>query len=100
MEIKEDPQFRAEIINKIREREFNVRTGIHQSDLNYCLNKQTLRKLNPREDSEQDVLVFSIGWSTQSFLTSKFGDAPTIEKDGIFVTPDMLLCPKCGGTLG
>ena len=90
MEIKEDPQFRAEIINKIREREFNVRTGIHQSDLNYCLNKQALRKFNPVEDSEQDVLVFSVGWSTQSWISGQTEDEPELEKDGIIVTRDAL----------
>jgi len=100
MEINEDSKFRAELLKKIRDREFSERTGIHMSDLNYCLNKQLLRKIKSKEDTDQETLIFSIGWSTQSFLTSKFGDAPTIEKDGIQVTPDMLLCPKCGGIIG
>jgi len=89
MEITESPEFRAELITMMREREFTNRTGVHMSDLNYCLNKQALRKLQPKEDSEQDILIFSLGWATQRWLTGQ-DDEPGIEKDGIIVTCDAL----------
>jgi len=95
MQIEEDAQFRAEIIKKIRQREFNERTGIHSSDLNFCLNKQALRKSQPKEDTEQEVLIYSIGWSTQRWLTNKEEDVEPIEVDGIIVTADALACPNC-----
>lgn len=91
MEITEDIQFRAELLKKIREREFSERTGIHMSDLNYCLNKQALRKFKPREDTDQETLIYSIGWATQRWLTSMDEDEPEKEVDGIKVTCDALI---------
>lgn len=95
MEVYDSPEARAEIIRRIREREFTEeRTGIHQSDLNYCLNKQLLRRTNPIDDpakNEQDLLIFSIGWATQRWLTGKDEDEAPIELDGIIVTLDSVL---------
>lgn len=91
MEIVEDLGFRAELLKKIREREFSERTGIHMSDLNYCLNKQALRKFKPKEDTDQETLIFSIGWATQRWLTSMDEDEPEKEVDGIKVTCDALI---------
>lgn len=93
MEIIEDALFRAELIKKIREREFSERTGIHQSDLNYCLNKQALRKFYPKEDTDQETLIFSIGWATQRWLTGASEDEPEKIVDGIKVTCDALMTP-------
>jgi len=69
------------------------------SDLNYCLNKQSLRKLYPVVDTDKEVLLFSLGYATQTWLAGKFGDASTKEIDGIVVTPDSLVCPECGGAI-
>ncbi len=90
MEIVEDAQFRAELIEKIRMREFAERTGVHMSDLNFCLNKQMLRKVKPLPDTEQEILLFSVGWASQRWLTSKDVDEPSKEVDGILVTCDSL----------
>lgn len=94
MEITEDIQFRAELLKKIREREFSERTGIHMSDLNFCLNKQALRKFKPKEDTDQETLIFSIGWATQRWLTGQREDEPEKEVDGIKVTCDALYSHK------
>lgn len=94
MEIVEDAQFREELLEKIREREFSERTGVHMSDLNYCLNKQALRKFKPREDTDQEILIYSIGWATQRWLTSMDEDEPSKEVDGILVTCDALYSHK------
>ncbi len=96
MEIKVDEKFRAWILNKIREREFSVREGTHQSDLVYCLNKSAFRRLYPQEDTDQETLLFSVGFSTQRWLTGVEQDVPQIEKDGIIVTLDAIVCPECG----
>jgi len=47
------------------------------------------------EPTETEVLTFSIGWSTQRWLTGKDEDEEGIELDGIIVTPDVILdgCP-------
>ena len=97
MDIRIDLEARAELIRRIQEREFSERTGIHMSDLNYCLNKQMLRRMYPVEDPakvEQDLLLFSIGWSTQRWITGKDEDEEPITVDGITVTLDSLLYGK------
>lgn len=97
MKITLDSQFKTHILKKIAEREFRERTGIHSSDLIYCLNKQALRRLKPIEVSEEDLLKYSLGWASQRWLTGKLEDVPEIEKDGIITTLDALICPECGG---
>jgi len=97
MNITEAPEFRAELIKQIAEREFSERTGVHCSDLIYCINKQALRKLNPRDDTDQETLIFSIGWATQRWLTGEGEDVEELEVDDIKVTVDALMCPKCNG---
>jgi len=91
VEIIEDLAFKAELLKKIREREFAERTGVHQSDLVYCLNKQALRKLDPKGDTEHETLLFSLGWATQRWLTGQTEDEPEREVDGIGVTCDSLV---------
>lgn len=88
MEIIRDEEFQKEILAKIAVREFSERTGIHGSDLIYCLNKQAIRKLCPKPSTEREVLLFSLGWATQRWLTGKDEDEPEVEVDGIKVTPD------------
>jgi len=90
MEIIEDREFRQELLQKIERREFKERTGVHGSDLIYCLNKQALRKLNPLDVSDSELLLFSLGWSTQRWLTGQDEDEPEKEVDGIIVTCDAL----------
>lgn len=88
MEITLDPKFREKILKKIHDREFGIREGIHQSDLNYCLNKSAFRRLYPQEDTEQETLTFSMGYATQRWLTGQGKDQPEVEVDGIKVTLD------------
>ena len=88
MEIIRDEAFKAALIKRIAEREFQERTGVHGSDLIYCLNKQALRRMQPQEPEEHETLLFSLGWSTQRWLTGELEDAAPIELDGIIVTPD------------
>ena len=95
MNITEDIDFRQVLINRIAEREFSVRTGVHCSDLIYCLNKQALRRLYPVPDTDKQVLLYSIGWATQRWLTGKDKDVAEKEVDGIIVTCDDMYegCP-------
>lgn len=88
MEVSEAPEFRQALIKKIAEREFAERTGTHCSDLLYCLNKQALRRRLGDQPTEQDTLLFSLGWATQRWLSHKWTDEAPIEMDGILVTCD------------
>ncbi len=88
MNIQPDPTFRGVVLKKIEAREFSERKGIHQSDLNYCLNKQALRRMRPIATSDADLLLYSLGWATQRWLTGQDKDVPEEEQDGIIVTLD------------
>ncbi|XUX01193.1 MAG: hypothetical protein TUN42_04185 [Dehalogenimonas sp.] len=87
MQITRDPEFEKGLLARIAQREFNERTGVHQSDLVYCLNKTALKKLWPMEPTTSELLTYSIGWSTQRWLTGRPDEEPII-KDGITVTLD------------
>jgi hypothetical protein len=88
MQITPDPEFRKVMLDKIAQREFHERKGIHQSDLTYCLNKQALRRLDPRPITDSDLLLFSLGYMSQRWLTGQDNDMPEEEQDGITVTLD------------
>lgn len=88
MRIVEDNQFRAVVLKAIEHREFRERLGVHQSDLTYCLNKQALRRLHPADVNDADLLLYSLGYSTQRWLTGQDVDLPEKEVDGIIVTLD------------
>ena len=88
MNIQLDPEFRALVLKVIEQREFRKRIGVHQSDLTYCLSKQALRRLHPVEVTDADLLLYSLGYSTQRWLTGQDTDLPEKEVDGIIVTLD------------
>jgi len=96
VKITESPTFRANLLAKIAAREFAERTGVHCSDLLYCLNKQAMRRLHPEEPTDSELLLYSLGWSTQAWISGKFVDSCPVEKDGIIVTCDAVVCPCCG----
>lgn len=91
MEIRSDPEFAKQLLEIIAQREFRERVGIHSTDLVYCLNKQYLRKACPKESTAEEVLHYSLGWSTQRWLTGSFEPETEFEVDGITVTPDTLV---------
>lgn len=88
MKIERDFQFEQWMLDRIAEREFSERKGVHSSDLIYCLNKQALRKLAPIPPTKHELLLYSLGWASQRWLSGKDKDEPEIEVDGITVTPD------------
>ena len=90
MEIVIDEEFRRELLDKITMREFKERTGVHSSDVVYCVNKQGLRRRNPTIEADHVQLIYSLGWSTQRWLTGQTEDEPSREVDGILVTCDAL----------
>jgi len=91
MKIDPCPEFRKQLLERIAKREFKERTGVHSSDLIYCLNKQALRRLKPKPINDNDLLLYSLGWSTQRWLTGQDEDEPEIEVDGIIVTADAVV---------
>ena len=88
MKITESKARHDALLQRIAEREFGARTGTHQSDLVYCLNRQALRKLKPKPPTDSEVLTFMRGHASQAWLTGKFNDQPPVTVDGITVTLD------------
>ncbi len=88
MQVERDLKFEAELVRRMAEAEFSERTGTHITDLCYCLNKQALRRLNPLPTTRHEILLYSMGWATQRWLTGKSTDEDEIEVDGIKVTLD------------
>ncbi len=90
MEIIKDLEAKQEILHRIESHDFQNRAGIHQSDLVFCLNKALLRRTCPKPASESTILRWGRGLASQRWLSDKLEDEPTIELDGIQVTPDAL----------
>jgi len=90
MQITVDLEHKNKVLKKIAEREFYERSGTHNSDLIFCLNRQALRKLYPVEPTEHELLLYSLGWASQRWLTGQDKDIPEIIVDGIVVTLDAL----------
>jgi hypothetical protein len=90
MKITPNAPFREKLLKQIAEREFKERTGVHCSDLIYCPQKQAFRRLYPESPSDDDLLLFSLGWATQRWLTGELEDEVPIEQDGIIVTMDCM----------
>jgi hypothetical protein len=68
-----------------------VRTGIHLSTLVYCLTRSYLDQTQFIKPTDQEVLLFSLGYGLQDVLTPKEATTPTIVRDGITYRPDMMI---------
>lgn len=88
MQIVESPAFREEILKAMAAREFKERLGVHCTDLIYCLNKQAWRRLTGAMPTDQELLLYSLGWATQRWITGTFVPEKEYVVDGITVTPD------------
>jgi hypothetical protein len=71
------------------------REGIHLSTLVYCLTRsyfdQTIE--DAVDPTDEELLLFSLGYGLQEVLTPTSADTPTFEKDGIVYRPDMTFDP-------
>ena len=66
------------------------REGIHLSTLVYCLTRSFFDQLAPVEPTDEEVMLFSLGYGLQDVLTPKEATTPTYEKDGITFSPDFV----------
>ncbi|KKN78297.1 hypothetical protein LCGC14_0351560 [marine sediment metagenome] len=92
MKVISDELFKAKILDQIKTRDFGDRTGLHFSDLNYCLRKAYFRKKYPDIGgnlSEQTILKFSIGLALEKWITGDY-EQKEVEVDGILLTPDFV----------
>lgn len=72
------------------------REGIHLSTLVYCLTRSFFDQLAPIEPTDEEVMLFSLGFGLQDVLTPKEAETPVYEKDGITFSPDFVLMVEAG----
>lgn len=72
---------------KIKDR----REGIHLSDLIYCLTRSFFNQKQMIEPTDEEVMLFALGFGLQDVLTPKESTTPVYEKDGITYSPDLVL---------
>jgi hypothetical protein len=93
MEVRDNLQLDKLIIThladkyKIREK----REGRHLSTLVYCLTRGFLDNSIPPEPTDEEVMLFALGYGLQEVITPSQATTPTYSKDGITYRPDMLL---------
>jgi len=74
------------------------REGIHLSTLVYCLTRSFFDQLAPVEPTDEEVMLFALGYGLQDVLTPTGAGKLVCIKDGITYSPDFLL--KLNGSLG
>lgn len=68
-----------------------VREPNHLSSFVYCRTKCFLDHEQAAEPSDEEVLLFALGYGLQDVLTPIDAKAPLVEKHGITYRPDMIL---------
>ncbi len=93
MKRTDNPELKNKILDhladlyKIKE----VRESNHLSSYISCRTKSFLDHKQTTEPTEQEVMLFALGYGLQDVLTPKEASAPVINKDGIIYSPDMIL---------
>jgi len=89
----DNPELKRKILEhlaslyKIKE----VREEGHLSSYITCRTKSFLDQKQTTEPTEQEVMLFSLGYGLQDVLTPPDATAPVITRDGITYRPDMIL---------
>lgn len=94
MKITDNPELSRIILThlsdlyKIRQK----REGIHLSTLIYCLSRSYFdnQSITPIVPTDEEVMLFALGWGLQDVLTPKDTSSPVLEKDGIKYSPDFI----------
>lgn len=92
MIVEPAPDVHDEMITLLKEehRLAEQREGMHVSDLVYCLTKSYWKHTDPLPPSDDEVVMWSIGWGLERVLIPRLHVAP-ITVDGITGTPDFAL---------
>ena len=96
MKRTDNPELKRKILNhladlyKIKE----VREPNHLSSYVYCRTRTFLDQKQTAEPTDQEVLLFALGYGLQDVLTPKDISAPLYELAGIIYRPDMSFTPS------
>jgi hypothetical protein len=88
----ENPELKQIILKHLSDqyRIKEVREPNHLSTYVYCRTKGFFEQTGVIEPTEQEVMMFSLGYGLQDVLTPKDASAPVIEKHGVIYRPDMV----------
>ena len=92
MEIADNPELSRQILDHLADL-YGIkkkREGTHLSTLIYCLTRSFFDQKGPVEPTDQEVMLFSLGYGLQDVLTPKKTETPIYEKDGITFSPDFI----------
>jgi hypothetical protein len=93
MQITENYELSRIMLNHLSDK-YNLhvkRTGTHLSSLIYCLTKQQFDQVDPLPPTDEEVMLFALGYGLQYEFTPPEGEEGLIEKDGLIYRPDFIL---------
>lgn len=67
------------------------RDSIHLSTLVYCLTRSFIDHVDPIAPTEEELMLFAIGYGLQDVMTPENTETPTFEQDGVTFRPDFML---------
>src|SRR3990167_11258164 len=91
----DNPELKRRILRHLGEQYkiFEVREPNHLSSYVYCRTKGFLQQKMATEPTDEEVLLFAIGYGLQDVLTPKSATAPVYEQQDIIYRPDMSFTP-------
>lgn len=93
MQITPNPVIEKELLDVLRARYITTEgraEGIHLSDLIYCLTKSYHRITDPLPATDQEVMLFSLGFGLENMLLRDESRVSPGCKDGIHYSPDFI----------
>jgi len=88
----DNPELKRRILNHLADQYQikEVREPNHLSSYVYCRTKAFLDQKQTIEPTEQEVMLFALGYGLQDVLTPKNADTPVYQQNGIIYRPDMV----------
>jgi hypothetical protein len=90
---KENPELRTLMLGHLADKYklLEIRESNHLSSYITCLTKQYLDQRQASEPTEEELMLFALGYGLQDVLTPADTKAPYINKHGIIYRPDFLI---------
>jgi hypothetical protein len=90
---KENPELRTLMLSHLADKYklLEVRTPNHLSTFTNCITKAYLDQKQASEPTEEELMLFALGYGLQDVLTPKDTVAPYVEKYSIVYRPDFLI---------
>lgn len=85
-----NPELRRDILNLLEAKyvDQSRKAELHLTDLIYCLTRSWFDKVKPLPPTEEEVMLFSLGFGLQKVLLD--GEAKPVTVDGIVCSPDFI----------